>query len=230
MSTFSVKTVSSLLAALKSSKAGDVIALAPGSYGAFTIADTDFSGAGVTITSANPNDPAVLTGFTIIGSSGLNLSDLDLSTIGSTTPAPFRVTSSKFVNLTALNIMGSLGNEATISGLLIHTSSNISVENSIFHYVFSGIQEYDSNNSTIINNVFKKIANDGIDNAGSTGVTISNNLFKNFTPTANVHPDAVQFWTSTADPASSGIKISDNTMNRDLGSPFQGVFVQSGPI
>ncbi len=231
MSTVTVNSTSGLLAALKFAHSGDTILLSAGSYSGVSISNLNFSSP-VTITSADPANPATLTDFTITNSTGLTFSGLQLSTAASTTPCPFRITGGGDITLTNLDVYGTPQSaQNSIDGMLIRNSANVTVSNSNFYNLFTGIEELSNTGINISNNTFHNLDCDGIDNAGSTGVVITGNQFSNFTtynPTQN-HPDAIQFWSSTASPLGSDITVSGNVMSRGSGNAFQGIFIQSGP-
>jgi hypothetical protein len=78
MATLAVSTTAQLLAAMRSSKGGDTILLAPGTYsnvGLWSVNKT----VPVTIQSADPDNPATLTDINLNMSSGFNLTDLNFS-------------------------------------------------------------------------------------------------------------------------------------------------------
>src|SRR5262245_56270150 len=73
-----VDNAAALRNALRSARGGDVIKLAPGTYADVRLTGVSIPGDGVVITSADPNQHAVLTNFSIIDSQGLRFQGLEL--------------------------------------------------------------------------------------------------------------------------------------------------------
>jgi hypothetical protein len=81
MTTTTVSNYATLLAALKTSKGGDTIALAPGAYPMQTILNVNPQGGVVTITSSDPTQKAILQGLKVATCSNLVFTGLELTTI-----------------------------------------------------------------------------------------------------------------------------------------------------
>ena len=75
--TVTVNSVAALNSALASSQAGETIKLAAGTYSGVSI--NQYSRGQVTITSADPNHHAVITGLKVANSSGVSFSGVDFS-------------------------------------------------------------------------------------------------------------------------------------------------------
>ena len=78
MAVILVTSALQLSAALATVKAGDTIRLAPGNYGDVQIQSKTFA-TEVTITSADPNQPAVMRSLVVYNSSGLNVDNVDVN-------------------------------------------------------------------------------------------------------------------------------------------------------
>ncbi|MDB5423578.1 MAG: hypothetical protein JWQ29_994 [Phenylobacterium sp.] len=223
-----VNSVQGLKVALAAAHTGDTIQLASGTYGDFAIKNLSFAGAGVTITSQDPGAPAVLTGVSINGSSGLTFRSLELKVNPLGGDNPFQVNNSSNVNLDQLNVHGSLdGNgQNDQQALLIRNSSGVTVTNSNFHDLQSAIAHSNSDHITISGNQFHDIRTDGVHGAGSSFITITKNSFTNFTPISGDHGDAIQFWTTGTAAAAHDITISDNIVMRGAGGLIQGIFLR----
>src|SRR5262249_34324176 len=91
-----VSSTSALIAALKAAHPGDTIKLAAGTYSSVVIQKLSFSSP-VTITSADSNHPAVLTGLNVVGSNGLKFTGLVFSP-PSGTHNPFQVNNSQNIS------------------------------------------------------------------------------------------------------------------------------------
>lgn len=147
-------------------------------------------------------------------------------------------------------------------GIDVQNSKNVRIQGNKIHNVRRGIVVYTipvkfkRPNLTvgvmILNNELVKIREDGVVMSGVDNATISGNLFHAFTPVhmnlngviIKDHPDYVQFFSTSGDPAntvqrtSNNIVISDNIMIKGYVSPYarlgdpaksgsQGIFVRS---
>lgn len=223
-----ITTVSSsaaLSAALLTAQSGDTIQLTSGVYGKLTISDLKVGG--VTIT-AEPGAGASITGLSITNSSGLVFLGIGLIADPSGGANPLSVVGSQDIYFDYVQVYGSLdqnpGND--VGGLLIRSSSNVSVTNSQFQQLFWGVTHLDSNNLTISGNQFHDLRMDGVRGGGSSGVTISGNSFIDFYPAVGDHADAIQFWTSGTTRAGTDIVITDNVYIRGAGAMAQGIFMR----
>jgi len=183
----------------------------------------------VTIASQNASTPAVLTGLTLSSSNGLTFSNLDfkVSTYAGA-PAPFVVGGSQDVHFTGIYVHGSLdgnpGNDG--AGLLIRSSSNVSVEDSEFEQLSSALGHLNNSYITFAGNAFHDIRSDGILGGGSSNMLIQGNYFTDFYPSATDHADAIQFWTTNTTSSAHDIQIRENVLMRGDGqSNVQGIFV-----
>ena len=227
MASFTVTTTSQLQSALKTAHAGDTISLASGSYTGVSLQNLNFTGA-VTITSQDPNHQAVLVGLKLTSVSGLKFSNLEITTVGSTDAYAARVTSVQNVSFDHMSVHGSMdGNpQNDVQGLFIRESSNVSVTNSEFQQLYTGIDHLNSDHITFSNNNIHDIRMDGIRGGGSSYVTVANNTFTNFHPMAGDHADAIQFWTAGTTAVAHDITISGNVATRGTGDAVDGVFMK----
>ncbi len=229
MSTFSVSTTSALLTALSAAHDGDSIVLASGEYSYAYIANTHFTN-GVTITSQDASHPALIDGLAVLSSSGLNFSNIEVSTKGvpANVGVAVRVQNDSHLTFNGLSVHGSLDNNPAndVNGMLVLNSQNVQVSNSTFHDLANALTQTGDNNVTITHNTFSYIRSDGVDGGGSSNVVVSYNSFSNFFPASNPeHPDAIQFWTTNETSEASNITISNNNISVGVGQPTQGIFV-----
>jgi nitrous oxidase accessory protein NosD len=219
-----VSTPAQLSAAVKSSHAGDVISLAPGDYGDVTLRNTDVGGA-LTIASRDAGAMAKLTSLTIEGGKAIKVRSLEIALPAGGTAV--KVSGSDNISLDGLNVHGSATPEAIGSGngMLIRGSSNVSVLNSDFHNLGNALAHLDSDHLTISRNQFHDIRVDGVRGGGSSNVAITSNVFRNFVRLKKEHPDAIQFWTTRTKESAHDIRVADNMILRDAGSPMQGIFI-----
>ena len=226
MSTYTVSTSTALVEALNIAKAGDIIALKAGTYDPVLIRGVNAGG--VTITSADPNNPAVLTGLTIRDSSGINVNRVEMSTDKAQGAAPFLVWASSNIHFDALEVHGTpgLGSETTVDALVLRNSTNVSVTNSEFYDLRHAVGIAGNTGVTIEGNSFHDIRTDGIRGGGNSDVVISQNMFTDFYPAANDHADAIQLWTTGMTESARNITITDNLIVRGSGAPIQGIFIR----
>lgn len=225
MTTVVVKDSAGLVAALKSAASGDVIQLAAGEYSPIALRGVNINGE-VTITSQDPNAPAVLNGLTVRDCAGLTFRELEFKVDPAKADYPFLVFGSKNVVLDNLHVHGTLdGDESNdIAALMIRESTNVSVTNSEFEQLRHGVAHIDCEQLTIADNYFHDIRTDGVRGGGSSDVTISGNYFTNFHMAEGDHADAIQFWTTNTTEPASDIVVSGNVIVRGNGDPIQGIF------
>jgi len=234
--TVTVSTTAQLLSALSSATAGEVIKLAAGTYSNVTINNVKFAST-VTITSATPGQPATLKDLKVVNCKFLAFTNLELSSAGDPVSpagacytAPFRISSSDNISFNALNVHGDPnGTLATdAGGLMVEDSTHIKITNSQFWHVHWGIDQVDNNAVTISGNSFHEVWDDGIRGGGTSNIQILNNSFTDFhmDPTDTDHPDAIQFWTTGTNKATTNITISGNTFTRGAGGAIQGIFMR----
>jgi len=225
MTTFSVTSTAELTAALAKAGNGDVIKLASGDYDNLSLRNINIAG-NVTITSANPSDPAVLTSLAMTNCSGITLSNLELSEEKAGASWNFRITNSSNITLSGLDVHGpdNIGSGQESNVLMIRGSSGVSVNDCNFYNSMSGIDLLNNTGVSITDSSFHDIRMDGIRGGGNSNVLISSNTFTDFYPAAGDHPDAIQFWTSNTTTAAGNITITDNLITRGDGDPIQGIF------
>jgi len=226
----SVSTAEALESALAEAHAGDRILLAPGTYSGLSISNVNVAGGAVTVTSQNSANPAVLAGMQVSGSSGLNVTGLDVISSGTSFYA--NVSSSSNVSFSNMLFEGSNATPANDGGgLHISGSTGVSVTNSTFEQLGGGsagaaMAVSGDNNVTVSGNAFFNIGGDGMDVAGTSNINISNNSFSDFHYAAGFHPDAIQFWNVGTSSSAQNITISNNMITRGDGQTLQGIFIE----
>lgn len=231
MAIITVSSSVQLANAVKSAKDGDVIQLAAGDYGKISLSNIHFAG-GVTITSADPNQQAVLAGLKITNSSGLNFDNVEFALNPADKYFPITVSGSSDVHFSALNVHGLIDRDPSIEAMamMIRGSSNVSVTGSRFEELHHAVNFLDSHHLNISGNSFETIRSDGIRGGGTSDLVISNNYFTDFHPVGADHPDAIQLWTTNTDQPAKNITITGNVVERGEGDIIQGIFLrdQSG--
>ena len=222
MTVYTVSTTADLLKYAAKAVSGDVIQLAAGTYSGVNIANIKTSG--VTVTSADPTHAATLTDLTVSNSSGFTFSYLNMTVARDT---PYNITGSSNIVLDHLDVHGSLDGNPNddFKGMLIRSSSNVTVSNSHFHELTSALGHLDSNYVTITGNTFDTIRDDGVAGGGTSNIVVSNNVFTNWQNSGSVHPDAIQFWTNYTQSAATNVTITGNVIDRGTGTIIQGIFI-----
>lgn len=226
MAVVTVNSSQSLMSAVANAASGDVIKLAAGTYSNVTLKGLSFAN-GLTITSADPNKPAVLTDLMISGSKGIKIQGLELSNTKNIDVA-FQVQGSSNIVLDNLDVHGAPGSAAAMNTrlMMIRSSSNVQVLNSEFSNGWHGISMLNNKQVRIEDNYFHDLRTDGVRGGGNSDLTIRANMFTNFHPQAADHPDAIQLWTANTSQSSSNIIIDQNVVTRGTGTQIQGVFLR----
>ena len=223
MTTFNASTTAELVTFAGLAQNGDTILLAPGTYSGVTLQNIVNSG-NVTITSANPGNPAVLNDLMIKNSQGLTFSNLEFNVKYN---MPFQVLVSSRINFDGLDVHGTLNGSSSddFQAMLVRYSNNVSVTNSHFHELTDALAHNNSSYLNFSGNLFDLIRDNGISGGGSSFVTIANNVFKDFDHVGGIHPDAIQFWTAQTNASATDITITGNVISRGSGVPIQGIFI-----
>lgn len=219
-----VATVAALMTALSTAQAGDTVQLAAGTYSNIVI--RNFVG-GVTITSADPTHQASLKGLYVANSSGLTFQGLDVQSTGPKNTAPTEVVTSSNITFDHVTVHGAGTNPAhQPHGMLFEKDNAISVTNSQFSVLSTGMSVLDCNGVTISGDTFTDIRTNGINSSGTSNEAVSLNAFSDFHPAAKDHPDLIQFWPSADVPVAQNITIDGNTFVRGAGQPVHGIFMR----
>lgn len=226
MTIYTVNSVAELNATLSKSVNGDVIQLASGNYGKVFVSGINIPG-NVIITSADPQNKAVLSGLLLQNSSGLTLSNLDLTSTVVGVQNPFQVASSQNIVLDHLTVQGpnNVGSGLESQLVMIRNSTNVTVSNSEFFNGWHALNLLDNKGLTVANNYIHDIRTDGIRGGGNSDLVITKNTFTDFRPAVGDHPDAIQLWTINTTASASNIAITDNLIVRGQGSQMQGIFI-----
>jgi len=217
-----VGTGAELVAALKVAAAGDTMLLRGGDYSNLSLKSFNFS-TPVTITSADPNDPAVFSNLTLRSVTGLTIRDVDFRADPASTT--LSIGDSHGLVFDHLSVYGSSLTDLKGTGILVRNSTDVVISNSEFSRLGAGVAHLDSDGLTITGNTFHDIRTDGIHGGGTSNVLIANNQFSDFYRNPGEHPDAIQFWTANTDASAHDIVIRDNLIMRGAGNSMQGIFV-----
>ena len=226
MSILYVSTNAELTAASLAAKAGDVISLASGTYAGLWLEGLNFSST-VTITSTDADNPAVLTGLNVKNSSNLAFTNLALVGQADNNVYNFGVLGSSKISFDHVHVSGpALGSGyEKMFGLYVRDSNTVSVTNSEFYQLETGLFAYNSSGVTVSGGLFHDLRSDGIQSSNTSRLSISDNLFKDFHPRSGDHPDAIQIFTSGQTGPTTDIAISGNVVARGNGGVVQGIFI-----
>jgi hypothetical protein len=232
MTTTTVSNYATLLAALKTSKGGDTIALAPGAYPMQTILNVNPQGGVVTITSSDPTQKAILQGLKVATCSNLVFTGLELTTIaanGQPVDPYFAFRVSGLTNVTFENndIHGdpTLAPGSQTSGFYVNGGQASFVGNS-FYDMNAAINVLHADGVNITGNKFYNLSKGGVEMGGTINVTIAKNLFYDFQVSLGTHADGIQLFTAGTTVAGKNISITDNLIYRGNGDGLQGIFIQ----
>ena len=228
MSVINIASSSAFYAALKTVKPGDTMAFAPGTYSGIIFNSQHFSKA-ITITSADPNHPAVFSGISVGFSSGITFKGVEFTTVGSKDPYyPFRVAYSDNITFTNDFFHGPIGspNSQWMNGPYVSNSTNITFTHNQFEYLGAGMVVNNNDHVTISDNSFSYLNKGGIEMGGTSDVNILDNNFTDFFTNAGGHGDVIQVYTQGSTTSAHDIDISGNVYVRGDGMAAQGIFMQ----
>ncbi|MFN5822237.1 MAG: right-handed parallel beta-helix repeat-containing protein [Novosphingobium sp.] len=228
MSIINVSTAVQLVAAVKAAQPGDEIRVAPGQYTAITLTGIVPAGT-VSITSADPANPAVFSEFVISSSSNIALSNLKMVVPDNSYKwYHFQINSSS--NITVSNCVfdgPGLTPVQDTTGLNVRDSTGIKVQGCEFMNLVFGLGVGGSRDISVTNSSFHDIRVDGIRGTNNSQVNYSYNFFTNFRSAEGDHADAIQMWTTSTGQPATDITIQGNTIVRgNNGGPIQGIFIR----
>ena len=97
------------------------------------------------------------------------------------------------------------------SGIGVTSTTNVTVSNSTFDGLKSGVGFTSVTGGMITNNKSIRSSSDGFDIADSHKVTVTGNSCSGTIPGAGAHPDCVQLWSFAGNPPQSDITVTGNT-------------------
>jgi parallel beta-helix repeat protein len=209
------------MAALQNATGGDTILLQSGDYSGAKLSSLNFSSA-VTIESANANAPAVLQDLQV-----LNTSNVSFKNVGITADdgnSGIVIQNSQNISVDGADFHGAQAGAMLGKGLLIRGDTGVSITNSQFHDLQTGLTHLNDDGVVLANNSFHEIAIDGIQGGGTSDISVSGNSFTNFAAHSVDHPDAIQFWTLNTTTSAQNISVTDNLITRGEGTGTQGIF------
>jgi Right handed beta helix region len=234
-----------LLAAMAKATGGETIVLKAGDYGNLSLtAGKNFFAqykTPITITSENSSNPAVFKGLSLTGVANITFDhvkfDYKASAADILSASPFKLTNATNVAIKnsefdgdVATTLGAMHNGyGTGNGLVVTSSSNITLSGNDFHGFHRGAVFNKSSNLTISANEIRDMSSDGLDFAQVKNVLIQGNSVHDFhrNEANSDHPDMIQFWTTGTTEPSSNIKIVDNFLNAGEGTWTQSIFLRN---
>lgn len=220
MAIYNVATQKQLDTAVANLKNGDTILLAGGQYDLIKMRTTlrqDHSfEQKVTIASADPNNPAVV--------SELNLASVDNVTFSGikfdynpakTSSKPFFMEKSSHIAFDNVTFEGEIINGfGAGQGLRAKDSSQITVTGSHFVNFQNGLSFTNMSDVALLDNDVRGMSNDGFTFGGMTRILIAGNDFSDYKSPLPLapHKDNIQFRTGNGETASTDVVIRENLM------------------
>jgi PKD repeat protein len=242
---FRVSSLSELYNALASVKGGETILLAAGNYGDMALGqksgfDTTFA-SNVTIASADPANPAIITGLDVRDTANLTFDgitfDYTFEAGDEIYARPFSVSGSENITIRNSTFDGDVASGVSdvsdgygyAIGLSFRDTAAINIENNEFFNFYRGMVVTQSADVLIKGNDIHDIRMDGMNFAEIDGITIEDNYIHDFRGSVNSldHSDMIQFWTNGTDSPSSNIIIRSNHLDIGEGTPTQSIFMRN---
>lgn len=210
---------------------GETFVLAPGEY-SVKLSGKDFASP-VVITSADPNNKAILTYFSLNKVSNVTFSQIVIGRAlgeGENVENAImgKVDHGDRIVFDRCHVHGSLDDDPRNDGigLQIRASENISVTNCEFEQLGRGAQFFWVDNLTVKGNTVHDMRSDGFDLSSIKGGLIEGNRFQNWKRIKSDHPDAIQFQTYGAQRSSTDIVLRNNVVLCSNGTGSQGIFMR----
>ena len=248
MQTITVSSLSGLYAALASATGGETIALAPGNYGnMFLGAKSKFDitfPSNVTITSADPGNPAVFTGLDIRDAANLTFDSVVFDyTFAEGQPIytkPFKISGGENITIRNSTFDGDVAQGVSAvddgfgygQGLSVRGTNNVTIEGNEFYNFHRGLVVGDGDNIAVTNNEIHSIRSDGMNFTGVQDVLIEGNYIHDFRrpPSSSDHADMIQFWTNGTTRPTTDVTIRGNILDIGEGSPTQSIFMRNDMV
>ncbi len=183
----------------------------------------------LTITSSNPQQPAILQGLTVYDSSGLTLRHLDFR---GTPPPKWRyvvhINGGAGFKAEYLRLVGD-ASPATLamdSAMMVRDLTGATIRRLQITGHRNGLTVLNLERAQIVENSIYRMQTDGIRGGGINASTIARNVIGGFHPAAGDHPDAIQLWSRNQTKSAVDITIEGNVVVRGAGAPIQGIFIE----
>ena len=240
-----VRAGGELREALRGARGGEVIALAPGDHGVLTLSDLSPS-APVTLRSADPSDPARLSGMMLRDVSGLRLQGLvlDYAYEPGTRPTgarPFQIHGGSDVAILGSTFEGDVASGtgsaaddgyAAGTGLFAWGTRGLEIRGSLFTGWFRGAVLREIDDLALVGNRVTDIRSDGLNLVAVQGALVEGNEIGPFrlSPRSKDHADMIQFWTNKTDRPSTDVTIRGNVLHAGGGGATHSIFMRNEEV
>ncbi len=240
-----VSDAAGLRDALREAQGGETIALAPGDYGTLTLSGLAPS-APVTLRSAEPSDPARLSGMTLRGVSKLRLEGLvlDYAYEPGTRPTgarPFQILGGSDIAIVDSTFEGDMASGtgsaaddgyAAGTGLFARWTRGLEIRGSLFTGWFRAAVLREIDDLAVVGNRITDIRSDGLDLVAVQRALVEGNEIGAFrrSPESGDHADMIQFWTNKTDRPSTDVTIRGNVLHAGDGDATQSIFMRNEEV
>lgn len=242
MTDFYVSSSEDLYAALAQAEAGHHIYLEAGEYDEIALwygLGIDLDLQGVTISSADPDNPAIIHAFEAKGVSNLTIADVvfdyDYLAGQPTYKRPFEFIDCTNITVGRVTFDGDVARDLSAEadgygtgiGLSVRGCAGFTLADSSLKGFMIGASFGNSTSVTTIGNGISEMRVDGFTFTKMQEVLIAENTFHDFArnPDAGDHADMIQFWTNGNVTPTTDIRIIDNLLAIGAGDPTQGIFI-----
>lgn len=231
-----------LKAAVARAEPGETIKLSPGIYDDLILRGIEGdTGQPITLTSADPSDPARISGLRVHKSKHLILEGLIFDYVFSPGDKlrmrPFQVTNSQNIGIRNAVFDGDVAKGVSPTsdgfgyafGLSVRGSQDVHIENIEIKTFFKGLSVSNSQNVVVRNNNVHSLRMDGMNFSQVRDVRIEENRIHDFirSPDSKDHADMIQFWTRRTTEPTENIVISDNILNSGAGLYTHSIFMRN---
>ncbi len=237
-----VSNVSELYAALANATGGETIRMKGGDYGHLDLKAAYHNltyDSPVTITSDNPDDPAIVSEMRLNGASNITFENITFKSYYTASPLwyePFVVRNSENITFNSALFEGTPAKDVSetedgtgrAKGLYVESSNNIAVTNSQFAMWYRGMVFSDVENLTVAHNEVHSIRSDGMNFSGVRDVLIESNYIHDFKTVSSSgdHADMIQI-INLGNSTSEDITIRGNIFDIGQGNTVQTLFMRN---
>jgi chitodextrinase len=243
-----VSTLSGLYSALANAKGGETIALAGGEYGNLSlISKTGFPlkfPSDVTITSADPGNPAVFARADVRGAQNLTFDGVTFDyTYKAGDPIflrPFSFSGCEGLTIRNATFDGDVARGLSAVddgygyaiGLSVRFSKNVTLEQNDISGFHRGMTVSESQDIAVARNDLHEMRMDGMNFAQVRGVVIAENWIHDFRASlaSDDHRDMIQFWTTGTSTATENVVIRGNRLDIGAGDYTQSIFMRNEKV
>ncbi|WP_306145396.1 right-handed parallel beta-helix repeat-containing protein [Roseibium sp. MMSF_3412] len=240
-----VNSQAELNEALNNAVAGDSIVLAKidDSY-TIRMHDMDFAGEGISISSQDPNDMAIVDTIHLTASSNIHFSHLDVNSHTYDSGRADWLTDVYVTDSSDISLSNSVfSGDATEARLTadsygaesfatIRESDGFVLENNTISNYNFGLLLLETTDVTVNNNEFHSLQGDPIRMGGVQNVDITNNNIHDLLGTDESlnHMDMIQIWSTSTTLVTSDVTISGNILDAGNGVASQSIFIRNEKV